>query len=337
MRKLLIALLFTCLLVSCSKAETKEVSVNVDVKTPEVTTKVEVNANVEVSTNVEVKTNLEDNDAPSRIPEEEDDGEYVVVCGVKVKWNGYTVVEPDSKLDIDNMNFSDFGDFFKEEYPVERDTYTIMEGAITQTTVTHIHSPNPGPCVYIVGAVHGDEKAAVYAGRLMTKATISCGDLYVLSPANKNGFEHNTRYVTKNQDLNRSFPGDPAGNEAEKLADAIFSDIQSKKPNLMLDLHEAIVYTEGRDFLGSTYIFTELDGMDDLFFSLLFATQDGTICHNEFGYNGPGPAGSVNAEVTRGLRVPSITVETFRGFDIYRRVQDQLDTIQFILDYLEMR
>ena len=61
------------------------------------------------------------------------------------------------------------------------------------------------------------------------------------------------------------------------------------------------------------------------------------ICHNEFGFNGPGPDGSINATVTRSLRIPVITVETFRGFDIGRRVYDQLDTIQFVLDYLGMR
>jgi predicted deacylase len=143
--------------------------------------------------------------------------------------------------------------------------------------------------------------------------------------------------VTGRQDLNRSFPGDPDGDEAQQLADAIFSDIRLRKPDIVLDLHEAIVMSQSRDFLGSTYIFTDLAGMEDLFFDLLFATQDGTICHNEFGYTGPGPDGSVNAEVTKRLHIPVITVETFRGFDIVRRVQDQLDTIGFVLDYYGMR
>ena len=143
--------------------------------------------------------------------------------------------------------------------------------------------------------------------------------------------------MTGRQDLNRSFPGDPSGNEAERLADAIFSDIADKKPSIVLDLHEAIVLTQDRDFLGSTYIFTDLAGMEDLFFDLLAATGDGDICHNEFGFNGPGPEGSINATVTRSLRIPVITVETFRGFSIERRVYDQLDTVQFVLEYLGMR
>lgn len=261
----------------------------------------------------------------------------VKVAGTEVLWDGYRAIEPDSRLDIYAMSMADFGDFLTERFPVTVSTYTIMEGTVCETQVTHIHSDKEGPSIYIVGGVHGDEKAAWYSAVLMCSATISCGDLYVLAPANAEGARNDTRYVTGRQDLNRSFPGDPDGDEAQQLAYAIFGDIRLRKPDLVLDLHEAIVMSQSRDFLGSTYIFTDLAGMEDLFFDLLFATQDGTICHNEFGYTGPGPDGSVNAEVTKRLHIPVITVETFRGFDIYRRVQDQLDTIGFVLDYYGMR
>ena len=278
----------------------------------------------------------EDSDAPDKTVE--DDGyQHVMVAGTEVRWDGYRAIEPESNLDIQNMGFSDFGPFFTEQYPVTRDSYKIMEGEISETEVVHIHSETPGPVIYIVGGVHGDERAAWYSALLMREATISCGDLYVLAPANANGARNITRYVVRNEDLNRSFPGNPDGDDAEKLAFAIYQDIKDKKPDFVFDLHEAILMNESRDFLGSTYIFTELDGMEDLFFDLLVATESGTICHNEFGFTGPGPAGSVNAEVTKHLHIPTITVETFRGFDIYRRVYDQLDTIQFVLDFYGMR
>ena len=283
-------------------------------------------------------------EVPAAAPEDSDspdstDSGYqrVKVAGTEILWDGYRAIEPDSRLDIYGMSMADFGDFLSEKYPVTVSTYAIMEGTVCETQVTHIHSDKEGPAVYIVGGVHGDEKAAWYSAVLMRSATVSCGDLYVLAPANAEGARNDTRYVTGRQDLNRSFPGDPEGDEAQQLAHAIFSDIRLSKPDLVLDLHEAIVMSQSRDFLGSTYIFTDLAGMEDLFFDLLFATQDGTICHNEFGYTGPGPDGSVNAEVTRRLHIPVITVETFRGFDIYRRVQDQLDTIGFVLDYYGMR
>ncbi|MBR5098747.1 MAG: succinylglutamate desuccinylase/aspartoacylase family protein [Spirochaetales bacterium] len=282
------------------------------------------------------ETPAEDSDASDKTVE--DDGyQHVIVAGTEVRWDGYRAIEPESNLDIRNMGFSDFGSFFTKQYPVTRDSYKLMEGEITETEVVHIHSATLGSVIYIVGGVHGDERAAWYSALLMREATISCGDLYVLAPANANGARNFTRYVVGHEDLNRSFPGNPDGDDAEKLAFAIYQDIKEKRPDFVFDLHEAILMNESRDFLGSTYIFTELDGMEDLFFDLLVATESGAICHNEFGFTGPGPAGSVNAEVTKHLHIPTITVETFRGFDIYRRVYDQLDTIQFVLDFYGMR
>ena len=76
--------------------------------------------------------------------------------------------------------------------------------------------------------------------------------------------------------------------------------------------------------------------MEDMYFDLLFATQDGTICHNPFDQSGPGPAGSVNATIANSLHIPVITVETLRGFSIERRVQDQLDIVQYVLNYKGM-
>ena len=262
----------------------------------------------------------------------------VTILGVEMEWDGYKVKESESDLNPYETSFDDIGEnrFFITEYPVERETYTINENEVGETKVVHISSPVPGPVIYIVAGVHGDEKAAWYAGVMLENATIKCGDLYILSPANKPGAENRRRYFYSSQDLNRSFPGSMDGNQAEKMAASIFQDIKRVEPDFVFDLHEAIVYTEGRDFLGSTYIFSDLDLMADLFFDLLWATEDGEICLNAFSYAGPGPGGSINRTVTEELGIPVITVETFRGFDIKRRVYDQLDTVQYVLNYYGM-
>lgn len=330
MRKVSILLLavFLALFVGCSKENSQTMAF-------------EAVNNVESSDIDASKGTVSSENTTSEVVSESDSPyvegyQKVVVAGETVLWDGYKALEPDSKLDIWNMKPSDFGEFFTKTFEVTKDSYKLMEGTLMETEVVHIHSENEGPCVYIVGAVHGDEKAAWYAAILTEQATISCGDLYILAPANANGAKNDTRYVVARQDMNRVFPGDPEGNEAERIADAIFSDIAEKRPSFVFDLHEAIIMTSGRDFLGSSYIFTKLDGMEDLFFDMVFATQDGTICHNEFSVNGPGPDGSVNNTVTNLLRIPTVTVETFRGFHIERRVYDQLDTIQFVLNYLGM-
>lgn len=330
MRKVSILLLavFLALFVGCSKENSQTMAF-------------EAVNNVESSDIDASKDTVSSENTTSEVVSESDSPyvegyQKVVVAGETVLWDGYKALEPDSKLDIWNMKPSDFGEFFTKTFEVTKDSYKLMEGTLMETEVVHIHSENEGPCVYIVGAVHGDEKAAWYAAILTEQATISCGDLYILAPANANGAKNDTRYVVDRQDMNRVFPGDPEGNEAERIAEAIFSDIAEKRPSFVFDLHEAIIMTSGRDFLGSSYIFTKLDGMEDLFFDMVFATQDGTICHNEFSVNGPGPDGSVNNTVTNLLRIPTVTVETFRGFHIERRVYDQLDTIHFVLNYLGM-
>lgn len=269
----------------------------------------------------------------------DDPSTYVVVAGEKVAWNSdwNVAIEPDSSLDIFDMEFSDFGDFFEEEYPVTVSSYTIAQDTAAETTVWHIHSENEGPTIYISGGIHGDERAAWYTGVLMKDCTVSCGDLYVLSQANIIGANKVSRRVEGKEDPNRFFPGNPNGTLTQVLDYAIFSDIQDKNPDLVLDLHEAIVVSKSREFLGSTYIFTTLEDIDMLMFDLLAATEDGDICHNAFSATGPGPAGSLNSTVSNHLGIPVITVETFRGFDIHRRIYDQLDTIQFILEYYEMR
>lgn len=299
--------------------------------------RVEAQPVVEVSSSKE--TQYEEIVEENLLYDPDDSSTYVVVAGEKVAWNSdwNMAIEPDSSLDIFDMKFSDFGDFFEEEYSVEVSSYIIAQGSAAETTVWHIHSENEGPTIYISGGIHGDERAAWYAGVLMKDCTISCGDLYVLSQANIIGANKVSRRVSGTDDPNRFFPGDPNGTLTQVLDYAIFSDIQDKNPDLVLDLHEAIVVSKSREFLGSTYIFTTLEDIDMLIFDLLAATEDGDICHNAFSATGPGPAGSLNSTVSNVLGIPVITVETFRGFDIYRRVYDQLDTIQFILEYYGMR
>lgn len=288
--------------------------------------------------NVEEKTSGTPADSDSSVDYDEPEWQKVTILGVEMDWNGYTVRESGTEMDPETVTFADLGGdrFFPTVYPVTTESYILAEGEFGETTCFHIHSENPGATIYVVAGVHGDERAAWYAGIMLKKATIANGDLYIVAPANSQGAKLRKRYVTKQQDLNRSFPGDANGNEAERVAHAIYSDIERIQPDFVFDLHEAIVYTAGRDFLGSTYIFTELDRMEDLFFDLLWATEEGELCHNEFAYTGPGPKGSINSTVTLGLGIPVITVETFRGFDIERRVYDQLDTVQFTLRHYGM-
>ena len=274
------------------------------------------------------------------VSETREDGASTVQINGSVFWvRDNRVVEPECLLNIRNMHISDFGASFAESWPVTRESYRLCAGEASETEVVRIHSDNPGPAVYIVAGTHGDERAGWFAGLMLREATISCGDLYVLGIANAQGAAANRRYVTGSEDLNRSYPGS-ADSQAGRLAEAIFSDIRDKSPEIVLDLHEAIMVQSGRDFLGSSLIFTNLsvtEEFGDLFFDLRDATCDGEICFEPFGYNGPGPGGSLNNTVTNMLGIPVITVETFRGYPMEHRVEEHLEIAEYILAWKGMR
>ena len=120
---------------------------------------------------------------------------------------------------------------------------------------------------------------------------------------------------------------------AEQAADAIYQDIRRVAPVFLFDLHEARYNAENRDFLGSSLIYTSLDKMEDMYLELLMATETGEICSERYNFYAPGPVGSVNSTVTTGLGIPVVTVETYRGYPLERRIGDQLDIVQYVLTY----
>lgn len=248
-------------------------------------------------------------------------------------------VDPPYDFDPNEMMPQDFGPYFEEEYSgYEVSTYPILEGTDYENTVTVLKSEQEGPTIYVIAGVHGDEQAAWHTGNLLKKIDIKAGTLYILSPANPWGAQADPprRYVVEEEDLNRSFPGDPNGTPAQRVAAAIMEDVTKAQPDFVFDLHEAKVVNSQLDFLGSTLIFTDLTGMEEMFMNLVLETEAGTLCSEPFGYQGPGPEGSVNKTITETLHVPVITVETFRRYEMERRISDQLAITEYVLAYYGM-
>lgn len=249
------------------------------------------------------------------------------------------VIDPPYDFDPNEMLPKDFGPYFETEYSdCEVSTYPIMEGTDYQNEVTVISSPEDGPTIYVIAGVHGDEQAAWLTGNLLKKIGIKAGTLYILSPANPWGAaqEVPTRYVTGEEDLNRSFPGDENGSVAEQVAAAIFADVQRAAPDFVFDLHEARIVSSNSDFLGSSLIFTSLDGMEAMFMEMIMESEMGNLGSRPFNYYSPGPEGSVNNTITNTLHVPVITVETFRGYEMAERIGDQLAVVQYVMNYYGM-
>ena len=101
-----------------------------------------------------------------------------------------------------------------------------------------------GPTVFVSGAVHGDELngTGVIRELMFSNLKLLRGALILVPVVNVFGFERHSRYLPDRKDLNRSFPGDPKGSLAFRLASAIYREVVEHS-DYGLDLHTA---TAGR-------------------------------------------------------------------------------------------
>ena len=99
-----------------------------------------------------------------------------------------------------------------------------------------------GPIVWLTGCVHGDEVGGMViiqeVFKMIKKIGLLKGKVYAFPLLNPIGFENASRKITfTEEDLNRSFPGNPNGSLAERIAHKIFTTILNTDPDLVLDLH----------------------------------------------------------------------------------------------------
>lgn len=103
-------------------------------------------------------------------------------------------------------------------------------------------APKRGPHVWMTACAHGDEVGGIVVVqevfRRLRKQPLTKGTLHAFPLMNPLGFEAGTRLVSfSDEDLNRSFPGNPAGTLAERIAAKIFGTIVETDPAVVLDLH----------------------------------------------------------------------------------------------------
>lgn len=246
--------------------------------------------------------------------------------------------------DPEQWRLDDFESCFEARFNTDTEEYLLLEGAQEENTVLVLRGKEDGPALYIVAGVHGDETAGWLAGNLLKQATLKAGTLHILSPANTYGAGQNQRRTQSGWDLNRNFPGTSDGVDAARIANSIYEDIRDKQPELVLDLHEAIAKEdnyaalgENYDALGNSLICQSLDGIGELVLDALLSSETGTLCSGALTLYGSPPTGSLNRTVTEELGIPVITVETLRAEPLAQRVQNQLELVEFVLEYYEMR
>ena len=102
-----------------------------------------------------------------------------------------------------------------------------------------VHGTKPGPVLCLSSAVHGDELNGIEIVRRIVYSTDPAdlkGTLIGVPIVNLSGFQRASRYLSDRRDLNRYFPGNPAGSLASRVAYSYFNSIV-RKCDRLVDLH----------------------------------------------------------------------------------------------------
>ena len=114
-----------------------------------------------------------------------------------------------------------------------------ISGLEMPTPVLVLHGAEPGPTMCLTAAIHGDEINGIEIVRRViydidpTKLT---GKIIGIPIVNLQGFQRGSRYLPDRRDLNRYFPGTPAGSLASRVAYSLFTDVISHC-DMLIDFH----------------------------------------------------------------------------------------------------
>lgn len=224
--------------------------------------------------------------------------------------------------------------FLPQKY---HDSFLIMKDSDLETKVHIVDSRKTGPVIFVIAGIHGNEIAGIHVAESLSKYTPKKGKLIILPRANKVACDHQQRTMYYMQDLNREFPGKEQGTTTQNLAYEIVNVIKKYKPKVIFDLHEsAQQYQSGEYFLGNSLIFTPISSSSELVMYILEKMNKGKDLKSKFTYFAGTPKGSINNEISNGLDIPVITIETNMKLPVEVRKKQHLDIVKTGLKYYGM-
>lgn len=210
----------------------------------------------------------------------------------------------------------------------------IMKNTKLETSCEIINSGKRGPTLFIISGIHGNEVAGVYASENYN-FNLNKGRVILIKKGSVDAYNQRVRYPYYLQDLNRCFPGVKDGRETERLAYEIFNVIKQYKPNLVLDLHEAEEYGEFSINTANSLIMNNISSNHSLLIQVLEELNNSDL-KTEFTFEDGSPEGSINKEVSEGLSIPVITVETDMKRPLQERINIHNEVIKILLNYYGM-
>jgi uncharacterized protein len=139
-----------------------------------------------------------------------------------------------------------------------------------------MRGPTPGPTLCLTAGIHGDELNGIEIVRQFFETTRTkelSGTLIGVPVVNLHGFRRSSRYLPDRRDLNRYFPGHPAGSSASRIANALFEGVvrrcdalvdfhsgsfhRANLPQLRADLRSKAILDLARGFGGGVVVHNE--------------------------------------------------------------------------------
>ncbi|NLS12157.1 succinylglutamate desuccinylase/aspartoacylase family protein [Vibrio sp. SM6] len=166
----------------------------------------------------------------------------------------------------------------------------------------------PGKKVMITAGVHGDEYNGILAAQRMVRELVGkeiVGTITIVPAINLTGMLHHSRdFFSADPDsspcnLNRFFPGDANGNEANRYLHVLWHGLLAPNAELAIDLH---TQTSGTSY--PLYVFADFR-IDDCLNMARLIEPDAIL-------NDPGDAGVLET-VWNQAGIPSITIEVGMG------------------------
>ena len=115
----------------------------------------------------------------------------------------------------------------------------LTTGSLLSLPLEVVHGAEPGPTLWLSGAIHGDELDGVEIVRRVLehlRPERLAGTVLAAPIVNVWGFEAGSRYLPDRRDLNRSFPGGKRGSMASRLAHLFMTEVV-KRCEYGVDFH----------------------------------------------------------------------------------------------------
>jgi hypothetical protein len=131
----------------------------------------------------------------------------------------------------------------------------MMAGTPYETPLHVFGTGLPGEIIMLLGGVHGNEPGGwLAAERIVDSIRPTSGALLVIPRTNKLAINLFERTTDEMGDLNRSYPGNPAGKPMEVMAAEIIDTLREFHVNVLIDMHESWAFYNNRSQNGTAFL-----------------------------------------------------------------------------------